>query len=383
MCSTLNRDRVRVRFGNRKGAVGITLRVWLSSAGAATVQVMRLLRENPDGVDVTIYASNVDPSAAALSVCDVSAIEPRYVSNEEYARFALDFCRTHRIDVLIPPRRLDALAGRVADFAAVGTSLMCSPLSAVKALTDKVRTYEIAGAAGVPVPPWREARDAQEFRAAVDELSMGGETLCIKPSGEFSAFGFRILDDRPLTMANLRVAPRPVASVEAIAGAMCRAAAEGEAVPPLLVMPFLEGPEISIDCLSAPGGELLMGIPRAKQGRFRILLDNPDLVDIARRLVRHFELAYLTNVQLRYRGGQPVLLEANPRPSAGLFHTSFADVNLPWAAVRLLLQGDSGLRNPPRLGACLAVAEAVMEVAPQLDGQFPSAVRRSADLVPG
>ncbi|MGS2806876.1 ATP-grasp domain-containing protein [Nocardia sp. MW-W600-9] len=345
---------------------------------------MRLLRENPDGVDVTIYASNVDPGAAALSVCDVSAIEPRYVGNEEYAQFALDFCRTHRIDVLIPPRRLDALAGRVADFAAVGTSLMCSPLSAVRALTSKVRTYEIAGAAGIPVPPWREATDVDEFYAAVDELSRGGETLCIKPSGEYSAFGFRILDDRPLTMASLRVAPRPVASVEAVAGALRRAAEEGESVPPLLVMPFLDDPEISIDCLSAPGGELLVGIPRAKQGRFRMLLDDPAVVDIARQLVHHFELAYLTNVQLRYRGGEPVLLEANPRPSAGLFHTAFADVNLPWAAVRLLLERDSGLRLPPRLGACLAVAEAVMEVTTGLDGQMPApGHRNAADLVPG
>ncbi|MFC6014245.1 ATP-grasp domain-containing protein [Nocardia lasii] len=344
---------------------------------------MRLLRDNPDGVEVSIYASNVDPGAVALSVCDVAAVEPRHVGNEDYAQFALDFCRTHRIDVLIPPRRLDALAGRIADFAAIGTRVMCSPLSSVKALTDKVRTYEIAGGAGIPVPPWREVTDAEQFRAAVEELSLTGETLCIKPSGEYSAFGFRILDDRPLTMGALRVAPRPVASVEAVASAMRRAAEEGEAPLPLLVMPFLEAPEISIDCLSAPGGELLVGIPRAKQGRFRMLVDDPAVVDIARQLVGHFELAYLTNVQLRYRAGEPVLLEANPRPSAGLFHTEFAGVNLPWAAVRLLWQGDSGLREPPRLGACLAVAEAVMEVSPRHDGQLPEAVRRSADLVAG
>ncbi|MFE3546062.1 ATP-grasp domain-containing protein [Nocardia sp. NPDC059177] len=90
------------------------------------------------------------------------------------------------------------------------------------------------------------------------------------------------------------------------------------------------------------------------------------------------ELAYLTNVQLRYRRGEPVLLEANPRPSAGLFHTAFADVNLPWAAIRLLLDQDSGLRNPPRLGACLAVAEAVMAVTPQQEHQL----LRTAALVP-
>lgn len=326
-----------------------------------------MLRENPDGVDVTVYVSNVDPEAAALTAGDVAALEPRYVSDEEYAAFALDFCRTHGIDVLIPPRRLTALAGRVADFAAVGTRLMCSPEAAVTALTSKVRTYESAGAAGVPVPPWREVTDAEAFCAAVDELSRTGETLCVKPSGEYSAFGFRILDDRPLTMATLRAAPRPVASVAAVAGALRRAAAEGEAVPPLLVMPYLDDPEISIDCLSAPGGELLVGIPRAKQGRYRTLLDDPAVIDIARQVVQHFELAYLTNVQLRYRRGEPVLLEVNPRPSAGLFHTAFAEVNLPWAAVRLLVDRDSGLRTPPRLGARLAVAEAVMEVTPRLD----------------
>ncbi|WP_460724056.1 ATP-grasp domain-containing protein [Nocardia heshunensis] len=343
----------------------MTLRVWLSSAGAATVQIMRLLRQNPDGVDVSVYASNVDPEATALSACDVSAVEPRYVGDDEYAAFALDFCRRHRIDVLIPPRRLAALAGRDAQFAEVGTALMCSPPAAVRTLTDKVATYEAAAAVGIPVPPWRVASDADGLRAAVADLSGTGERLCLKPSGEYSAFGFRILDDRPLAMAQLLAEPQPVVAVEAVAGAMRRAADAGETVPELLVMPYLDGPEISVDCLSTVGGELLVGIPRAKQGRFRDLLDDPAPVAIARQLVRHFELAYLTNVQLRHRAGELVLLEANPRPSAGLFHTAFADVNLPWAAIRLLLHGDSGLRNPPRLGVRLAVAEAVMEIAPR------------------
>ncbi|MFB7717630.1 MULTISPECIES: ATP-grasp domain-containing protein [unclassified Nocardia] len=326
---------------------------------------MRLLRGNPDGVDVTIYAGNVDPGAVALSVCDVPVVEPRHVGDDEYAEFALDFCREHGIDVLIPPRRLTALAGRSADFAAIGTSLMCSPLAAVQVLTNKVSTYESAGAAGIPVPPWRAVDDAEGLLAAVEELSLTDESLCVKPSGEYSAFGFRILQDRPLSMADLLAPPMPTASVAAVADAMRRAADTGERVPELLVMPFLDGPEISIDCLSAPGGELLVGIPRSKQGRFRMLLEDPEAVAIARRLVEHFELAYLTNVQLRFHKGEPVLLEANPRPSAGLFQTAFADVNMPWAAVRLLLQGDSGLRNPPRLNVRLAVAEAVMEVTPE------------------
>ncbi|GGK49667.1 ATP-grasp domain-containing protein [Nocardia camponoti] len=321
---------------------------------------MRLLRENPDGVDVVVYASNVDPDAVALRAADVAAVEPQHVSDPEYARFALEFCRRHAIDVLIAPRRLTALAGRIGEFAAVGTTLTCSPLASIRALTNKARTYELATAAGVPVPPWRVASDSVSLRAAVAELS--ADPLCIKPSGEYSAFGFRILDDRPLSVAGLRSAPRPVASVDAVANALDRAAAEGEKVPELLVMPFLDEPEVSIDCLSTRAGDLIVGIARAKQGRYRMLLDDPTLVDIAARLVAHFELAYLTNVQLRYYRGEPVLLEVNARPSAGLFQTAYAGVNLPWAAVRMALGSDAGLVGKPRLGVRLAVSEAVMEV---------------------
>lgn len=340
----------------------IALRIWLSSAGVASTQVMRMLRDNPDAVGVHIYGSNVDRDAPALAACEVAEVEPRYVGDDEYAAFALDFCRRHRIDVLIPPRRLAALAGRSDEFAAAGTRLMCSPPAAIEVLTSKTRTYEAARAAGVPVPPWRSVRDAAEFRAAVAELSADGERVCFKPAGEYSAFGFRILDDGPLRIRDLLAPPVPLASVGAVADALARAADEGEAVPEFLVMPYLEGPEVSVDCLSAPGGRPLAAIARSKEGRYRLLLDDPGMTAIARRLVEHFGLAYLSNVQLRHRAGRPVLLEANPRASAGIFQTAFTGVNLPWAAVRLLLRGDTGVLAEPRLGARIAVTESATQV---------------------
>jgi hypothetical protein len=323
---------------------------------------MRMLRGNPDAEAVRIYGTNVDPTAPALSACDVAEVEPRRVSNEAYADFALDFCRRHGIDVLIPPRRLDALARRADAFAAAGTKLMCSPPAAVDVLTNKSLTYEAAGAAGIPVPPWRVVSTADGLRAAVEELGAGGETICIKPAGEFSAFGFRILDDSPLRMRDLLAPAKPLATVSAVADALKRSADEDESVPELIVMPYLDGPEVSVDCLSAPGGTLLAGIARSKQGRYRLLLDRPEPVAIAQRLVAHFRLAYLSNVQLRHRNGEPVLLEANPRPSAGIFQTAFTGVNLPWAAVRLLVHGDAGLTAAPRLGGRVAVTETVTEV---------------------
>ena len=339
-----------------------------------------MLRENPDGVDVRVHATNVDPDAPALRAADSGGVEPRYVGDAEYGEFALDQCRRHGIDVLIPPRRLSALAGLTEAFAAAGTALMCSPPAAVEVLTSKVRTYEAARAAGVPVPPWRRVADADGFLAAVEELGADGERLCFKPAGEFSAFGFRVLDDAPLRLRDLLAAPEPVVSTAAVVDALRRAEAEGSAIPEFLVMPYLDGPEVSVDCLSRPGGSLLVGVARAKRGRYRRLLDDPVPVAVARRLVAHFGLAYLSNVQLRHRHGEPVLLEANPRPSAGIFQTALTGVNLPWAAVRLLLDGDTGPLPAPRLGGRVAVTEAVIDV----DGTEPPAAARATppDPVP-
>jgi hypothetical protein len=333
---------------------------------------MRMLRENPDGVPVRIHGTNIDPAAPALAACDVGEVEPHRVDNDTYAEFALDFCRRHGIDVLIPPRRLDALAGRAADFAAVGTRLMCSSPAAVDVLTSKSRTYEVARAIGVPVPDWRVVSDADGLRAAVAELARTGESVCIKPSGEYSAFGFRILEDRPLELRDLLEPARPVVPVEAVASALERAADQGRRVPEFMVMPYLDDPEVSVDCLSTPGGTLLAAIPRAKEGRYRVLLDDPVYAELAGRLVAHFGLGYLSNVQLRHRAGRPVLLEANPRASAGIFQTAYSGVNLPWAAVRLLLTGDPGPLGALRLGGKVAVTEAVTEVAP--GASVPAAV---------
>jgi hypothetical protein len=321
-----------------------------------------MLRDNPEGTRVRIYGTNVDPAAPALVACDVGEVEPHRVSNDVYADFAIDFCRRHQIDVLIPPRRLDALAGRADAFAAVGTRLMCSSPASVAVLTSKSRTYEVAAALGVPVPAWRVVSDADGLRQAVEELSMSGDTVCIKPAGEYSAFGFRILDDSPLRMRDLLAPARPLVSVNAVAEALKRAADEDEKVPEFIVMPYLDGPEVSVDCLSAPGGTLLAGIARSKQGRYRRLFGDPGIMGIAERLVRHFQLAYLSNVQLRHRHGKPVLLEANPRASGGIFQTAFSGVNLPWAAVRLLLRGDPGPLDTLRLGGRVAVTETVTEV---------------------
>jgi biotin carboxylase len=235
-----------------------------------------------------------------------------------------------------------AVARRAADFAAAGVALQVSPPSAIATLAGKTTTYAAAAEHGVPVPLTRTVHDLAGFRAAVAELDelTGGARLCFKPDLDFGGHGFRVLDDRADTFAEIAEPPSvriSYAIAERLLGSV-------EEFPDLVVSEFLEGAEISIDCLSDPGGRLLAALPRRKSGLpwTRELVRDPGAEALARRMVEGFGLRYLTNVQVRHRSRKgvddPVLLEVNTRAASGLYQSCLAaGVNLPDLALRMTL----------------------------------------------
>ena len=108
------------------------------------------------------------------------------------------------------------------------------------------------------------------------------------------------------------------------------------------------GPEISVDCLSSPDGELFVALPRSKGGLewTRELVDDRDAIAIARAMVEGCGLRYLTNVQVKYPAQEsagPVLLEVNTRAASGLYQSCrMSGVNLPALALAMTL----GERRP-------------------------------------
>jgi biotin carboxylase len=128
---------------------------------------------------------------------------------------------------------------------------------------------------------------------------------------------------------------------------MCRAL--DDAGPrELLVMPFLDGVEVSVDVLADAAGNVHAAIGRRHEAahrndRRRSIVDDPQARGVAEVLTRTHRVAYLSNTQVKYWRGpddateRPYLLEVNTRAAGGLFQTALAGVNLPWAAMRLAL----------------------------------------------
>jgi hypothetical protein len=322
------------------------VRVWLNRTYAENVFFMDQLRRNPSDRAVEIHATHGDADSPVLAAADTADLEPEGLSPAAYVEYALDQCQRRGIDVFVPRLQQAAIVAHRADFEAVGTALLAPTPEAVAVFEDKVIAYEAVQAIGVPVPPWYRVRTADELLAAVEELEEAGHKACFKPASGAGGVGFRVITRAPFSLAHLSGFPSPYVQLDLVVDTLRRA----EESVDWLVMPRLEQPEVSVDCLTGPDNRLRMAIGRSKNGRRRGFTLHEQWLEPARRIAEGFGLHYLSNVQFRMFGDQPVLMDVNTRPAGGLHQLSLCGVNAPWAAVQLALGEDQGEIVPPFLG---------------------------------
>ncbi|MEV1061851.1 ATP-grasp domain-containing protein [Streptomyces sp. NPDC050263] len=322
------------------------VRVWLNRTYAENVFFTDQLRRNPSDRAVEIHATHGDADSPVLAAADTAELEPEGLSPAAYVEYALAQCKRRSIDVFVPRLNQSAIVAHRADFEAIGTALLAPPPEAVAVFHDKVIAYEAVKAIGVPVPPWYRARSADELVGAVEELEAAGHKPCFKPASGAGGVGFRMITRAPFSLMHLSGFPSAYVQLDMVVEAL----KQSEESVDLLVMPRLEQPEVSVDCLTGPDNVLRMAIGRTKNGRRRGFTLHEQWLEPARLIAEGFGLHYLSNIQFRMFGDRPVLMDVNTRPAGGLHQLSLCGVNAPWAAVQLALGEDPGEIVPPFLG---------------------------------
>ncbi|MFC8833790.1 ATP-grasp domain-containing protein [Streptomyces griseoincarnatus] len=336
------------------------VRVWLNRTYAENVFFMDQLRRNPSDRAVEIHATHGDPDSPVLAAADTAELEPEGLSPAAYVEYALTQCERRGIDVFVPRLHQSAIVAHRADFEAAGTALLAPPPEAVAVFEDKVVAYQAVESIGVPVPPWWRARDADELLAAVEELERLGHRACFKPASGAGGVGFRMITREPFSLSHLKGFPSPEVPLDQVLESLRRA----EEPVDWLVMPRLEQPEVSVDCLTGSDNRVRLAIGRTKHGRRRGFTLHERWLEPARRIAEGFGLHHLSNIQFRMLGDRPVLMDVNTRPAGGLHQLSLCGVNVPWAAVRLALGDDPGEIGPPFLGQDYTVVSAPRPLLP-------------------
>lgn len=317
-----------------------------------------MVKENPDNVPVTVFATHTDLTSPVLQAADHVGPETD-AEGAEYVRWALEYCVKNSIDVFVPRYNIEVLTQHIDSFEALGVKVLASDNESIKLLEDKNLTYLKARETGTPVPPWRIASTAVELAEAYESLRAelhDDEQVVLKPTVGVGAEGFRIIDDSPYDIERVFSGSVTKAPFDRVLKAYEMDEAAGKNGPELMVLPFLDDPEISVDCLSDYDGNILKAVPRAKKGKriTEFSTDYPQAVEIVKDFYSNFTLRYLTNTQLRWWRGELVLLETNTRASGGLYATTSTGVNFMWDAIRLAVTGEATPEQPQLGGAYIS-----------------------------
>jgi hypothetical protein len=311
----------------RTGKTNVWLNHWFSEA----YHIVNMIKS--DG-NFRVVGTGEHINCVYRAVCDAFETEP-VLENNQYVDFCLDFCKRHDIEIFVPRRAAVQTAARAREFRLAGVRVLVEESEKMETLSDKERTYTVVSNAGTcRVPDRAIVRTAAEFESACRRLKTPSNRICFKFVKDEGATSFRVVDPGAERGINsLKSSPgRKMTFDDAI-----RILSASESFPDLMVMPYLDGPEVSVDCLRTDDGSIM--IPRFKTpGRAEEIRFDDGVLWACERLLALFDLQRPCNMQFRYHEGVLCLLEINPRMSGGIQYSYAATgVNIPGIAVHRLM----------------------------------------------
>jgi len=324
------------------------MRIWFNRHFALVARVIRQLRDATPALPVTAVISHRHSHFVGFAEADEAFVEPAGLAPEDYLQWCLDIAGRRRIEYLVPGHEQSLLTANAAAFMKLGCRIIhAAPMDTLPLLHRKDWVYENC-AHLVELPPYRVVTEPEQLAGAVAALERDElDEVCIKPCVSVYGKGFGRITGR---------AERAGAERDHVEHWLARNVREGRCAPQL-VMQFLPGSEYSVD-IAARDGELLAAVVRRKptSGTGQLLQHNPLLVEAARRLVAHFKLNAMVNVQFRDDpAGLSRLLEINPRASGGIGMSCLSGINLPDIAIRAALSANYAVPPlTPRLGVRVA-----------------------------
>ncbi|MEJ7824955.1 MAG: ATP-grasp domain-containing protein [Solirubrobacteraceae bacterium] len=207
---------------------------------------------------VHAFTIAADPSllAPARYAADLAVVPPR-IDDPGYVPFLEQVVTEHDVKAVVPLTDLD-----IHVLAAAGDRLpaFVAPVETCKAMYDKYRTHEELTARGLPSPPTVLPGTEPESYPVMVKPRRGSGARSIHPCADREEMEFFI-----------RYVKEPV-----------------------MIQRLMGGPEISIDVLGDLDGRCLNAVPRSmleSRGGESIkgqVLDDPQLVDLARRVAESF-----------------------------------------------------------------------------------------------
>ena len=308
------------------------VRVWFNHWFSTSYRLIELMKEN-EGEQVWVIGTNKQCNSVIRNVCDEWYGEP-VTDGDAYVEDCIRFCQEHRVDVFVPRRKMLDISRNMDRFREIGVRVMAENYSRLELLEDKARTYDLFRTQeGLTIPEYRIVNTAEEFERAYLELKPEYGQICVKFVLDEGGMSFRKISEQenPYQMLKMYASNSiPFMRYQEWLRAI-------EPFDSLMVMPYLPGKEISVDCLSTSSG--LIAIPRYKgAARHEEIIYEDRIMNMVSGIMETARLEFPCNIQFKLKEDKPYLLEINTRMSGGLQMSCLATgVNIPNIALNKLL----------------------------------------------
>ena len=308
------------------------IRVWFNHWFSTSYRLIELMKENA-GEQVWVVGTNKQCNSVIRNVCDEWYSEPD-TDGDEYVEDCIRFCEEHNINVFVPRRKMLDISRNMDKFREIGVRVMAEDYSKLELLADKACTYDLfRPQEKLAIPEYHIVKTAEELGQAYLELKEKYGQICVKFVLDEGAMSFRKIteEEDPYHMLKIYAGNSvPVRRYQEWLRAI-------EPFDPLMVMPYLPGKEISVDCLNTSSG--LIAVPRYKgSARHEEIIYDDRILEMVNCIFDTVKPEFPCNIQFKLKEDEPYLLEINTRMSGGLQMSCLATgVNIPNIALNKLL----------------------------------------------
>ena len=318
------------------------LNVLVTAAGNVFMPgTLACLRNNGER-NIRIIGADMSNDDTILQMCDAAYQVPRG-DDPAYIDSLLNICEKEKIDVLLPIMSVElyALAENKKRFADMGTKVSVSDEKALSIANNKRRLFDFMSENGLTCAGYYTVQSCQELKEYAELLGYPKKKVCIKATEGSGSRGFRILSEnnsRFHTFMN----EKPTAGVVTLSE-MVSILEENEDFPELIVMEYLPGSEYSVDLLADHGDVLVSCCRKSLRMENSIMLEativkHPAIDQLCTEISKKLGLDGNIGFDVKERSdGTPVIMECNPRITAGIPYFALAGVNLPYLCIKKIL----------------------------------------------
>ena len=299
--------------------------IWFNHWFTQAYNFIGLLKHDPR--NYIIASAGKAPFAFGASA-DERYTEPTGINGEEYTEWCLDFCKEHSVDVFFAKRFRVDIEKHLDLFKAEGIHVVADGNAEQNRMLDSkyssctfMREHDLC-----PVPHMELITEAGDFERAyriIKDHYGPSHHVCVKADRDEGGITYRRLydDNAPKTFSG-----------DIYFKSFAEDLKSREKISPMVVMPYLDEPEISIDCMRTEGG--LIAVPRRKiDTRITELRFDDDLIETARKISDTVKIEYPYNIQLRPLNGTNVFMEINTRMAGGCYKAGLIGCSFPQLAV--------------------------------------------------